>query len=91
MSNGKINICLGAIMVLIHPKLDGNLEGLQVMLQNPLLPSNDGLHSTSDVLDAMRKQFLFIVIDELHGSTTTKARSQTMDHGRSWERETNGK
>lgn len=72
MPNGKIYICLDAITMLIHPQLDGTLEGLQVVLQYLLFLTNDGLHSTSDVLYTMRKKFLFIVVDELHGSTTTK-------------------
>ena len=58
--------------MLIHPQLDGAFEGLQVVLRCPLLPTNDGLHSMSDVLHTMRRQLLFIVINELHRSTTIK-------------------
>ena len=55
MLNGENNI--------IHPQLDGTLKGLQIMLQSPPFLTNDGLHSTIDILHAMRKQLLFIFAD----------------------------
>ena len=72
MPNGENNNCPGVIMMLIHPQLDGTLEEFQVVLQSPMLPANDGLHTTSNVIHAMKKQFLFTIIDELHGLATTK-------------------
>lgn len=70
MPNGKIGICLSAIMMLIHPQLDGALGGLQVMLQNPLLLRIDDLSSTSDVLHTMRKHKF--VADVFHRSATSE-------------------
>ena len=55
--------------MLIHPQLHGAFENIQVVLRCPLLPTSDGSHSMSDVLHTMRRQLLFIVINELQSTT----------------------